>query len=370
MVLVRKGKIGEMEAITNVANASFVPVRYQGFDFRNRMPKIYAANKDYSDIHFIVEDGSKIKAVAGNLLKTLVLNDKEYCYSIVGTVSTLPEESNKGYMALMMKEIDKENIEKGIVFSMLTGKRQRYIHHGYDRSGSRIIYDITSHYYKHNNVEGNVYIRNYEERDLDIVYEIYKSNQPIIVRNKEEFIIDLRISNSSIYTIVDDGKVVGYFAIEDSFNAIHEISIADLKKLPIVMKSILELLHKDRIEVICNSLNVALQEALDEITENRLIVEEIMWKIYRVIPFIEMCLELNKRIKNFDTTSEVYKVDDEIIKISVNNDSYKVEKTNEPYIKEFTKMEFVRYALGNTSSINRKSKIFPLELDFNEGDMF
>lgn len=370
MVIVRKGKIGEMEVITNVANTSFVPVRYEGFDFRNRMPKIYAANKDYSDMHFLVEDNNEIKAVAGNLIKTLKLNGKEYSYSIIGTVSTLPSESNKGYMALMMKEIEKENIEKDIVFSMLTGKRQRYIHYGYDRSGSRIIYDITSHYYKHNNVEGNVYIRNYEERDLDIIYEIYKNNQPIIVRNKEEFIIDLRISNSSIYTIVDDGKVVGYFAIEDSFNAIHEISLCDLNRLPVVMKSILELLHKERIEVICNSLNVTLQEALDQITENRLVVEEIMWRVYRVIPFIEMCLELNKGIKNFDTTSEVYKIDDEIVKISVNGNSYKVEKTNEPYIKEFTKMKFVRYALGNTSSINRKSKIFPLELDFNEGDMF
>ena len=370
MIEVRKARKGELEKIIDTANKSFIPVRYPGFDFKERMPKIYAKNEDLSDIHFVVEEDNKFKAVAGNLINKLTLNDKEYPYSIVGTVSTLPSESNKGYMALMMKEIDKENIEKGIVFSMLTGKRQRYIHHGYDRSGSRIIYDITSHYYKHNNVEGNVYIRNYEERDLDIIYEIYKNNQPIIVRNKEEFIIDLRISNSTIYTLLKNNEIIGYFALGDALKVIHELSLVDNDDISGVSKAILKYLNKDSIDVLVNPLNIKLMKALELISEEKIVIEEIMFKVYKMIPFIEMCLELNKDVKNFISCSEVYKVEDQIIKISVEGHSYKVEETKEEYLKEFTSREFVDYMLSITNYYHNESKIFPLALDFNEGDMF
>ena len=35
MIEVRRGKKGELEEIIDVANKSFVPVRYEGFDFKD-----------------------------------------------------------------------------------------------------------------------------------------------------------------------------------------------------------------------------------------------------------------------------------------------------------------------------------------------
>ena len=370
MIEVRKARKGELEKIIDTANKSFIPVRYPGFDFKERMPKIYAKNEDLSDIHFVVEEDNKFKAVAGNLINKLTLNDKEYPYSIVGTVSTLPSESNKGYMALLMKEIEKENIEKEVVFSMLTGKRQRYVTYGYERSGSRIVYTLNNHYFKFHNVEEEIEVREHTKEDVPSLYEIYKNNQPIILRNEEDFIIDLRISNSTIYTLLKNNKIIGYFALGDALKVIHELSLVDNDDISRVSKAILKYLNKDSIDVLVNPLNIKLMKALELISEEKIVIEEIMFKVYKMIPFIEMCLELNKDIKNFISCSEVYKVEDQIIKISVEGHSYKVEETKEEYLKEFTNREFVDYMLSITNYYHNESKIFPLALDFNEGDMF
>lgn len=370
MVVVRRGRLGEMNKIIDVANKSFVPVRYEGFDFRERMPKIYAENKDFSDMHFIVEDNNSFKAVAGNLLKEVKLNDKKYLYSIVGTVSTLLEESNKGYMRMLMEEIEKENVEKGVVFSMLTGKRQRYNRYGYERSGSRIVYEVNKHYYKHNEVSGHLTIRKFIDSDLDTLYSIYLSNQPILLREREEFIIDLRISNSTIYTIIDDEQIVGYFAIGDALKVIHELSLNRLDLLPLIMKEILNYLEKEEIHVLVNPLNIKLNDAFELIAEGKVVEEEIMWKVYKWVPFLEMVLYLNKNSKVFVNTTEVYKVDDQIVEIIIKDNQFKVNKTSKPYLREFTSLEFIRFVIGNTAMYKNTSLIFPLALDFNEGDMF
>ena len=370
MVEVRRCHLGELDEIIDVANKSFIPVRYEGFDFRERMPKIYAANKDFSDMHFAVLEDEKMKAIAGNLISKVTLNNKEYPYSIVGTVSTLPSESNKGYMALLMKEIEKENIDKGIVFSMLTGKRQRYNRYGYERSGQRIIYQVNTHYYKHNEVNGSLVIRAYEEVDLNEIFNIYQKTQPMVLRNKDSFILDLRISNSYIYTILENDKVIGYFAIGDSLECIHELSLVDMDKLPIVMKEILKALNKEEIDVLVNPLNVQLCNSLEVICEGKRIEEEIMWKVYKWIPFIEMCLELNKNSKVFVDIKEVYRVDDLVVEIEVKDNRFLVQETNKKPIREFTSLEFIRFIIGNTTQYKNISLIFPLALDFNEGDMF
>ncbi len=370
MVIVRKAHLGELKEIIDVANKSFVPVRYKGFDFKERMPKIYAANKDYSDIHYVLLEDGKMKAVAGNLLKRICINNEEYPYSIIGTVSTLPNESNKGYMALLMKEIDCENKDKQVVFSMLTGKRQRYNHYGYERSGTRIFYEINTHYYKHNSIEGKLEIRPFINSDLDEIFEIYLSNQPIILRDKDSFILDLRISNSTIYTIIDKEEIIGYFAIGDSLKFIHELSIKDMGKISLVMKEILNTLKKEEIDVLVSPLNIQLSQALEEIAESKRVEEEIMWKVYKWIPFIEMCLELNKKNKVFVNTCEVYKVNNLVLEIIVENNTFKVRETTKDYIREFSDLEFIRFIIGNTTSYKNTSLIFPLALDFNEADLF
>ena len=56
MIIVRKGKPGEIDKIVKVANSAFEGVRFKGFDFKQIMPKVYATDTDYSDRHFVAED--------------------------------------------------------------------------------------------------------------------------------------------------------------------------------------------------------------------------------------------------------------------------------------------------------------------------
>ena len=128
MIIVRKGKPGEIDKIVKVANSAFEGVRFKGFDFKQIMPKVYATDTDYSDRHFVAEDvvSKEIIAVAGNLINELEIDGKSYKYSILGTVSTIPAEQKKGYMKKIISAVDQECKDENVVFSMLVGDRKRY----------------------------------------------------------------------------------------------------------------------------------------------------------------------------------------------------------------------------------------------------
>ena len=111
-------------------------------------------------------------------------------------------------------------------------------------------------------------------------------------------------------------------------------------------------------------------KTFDLFAESKNVEDEIMWKVYKWIPFIEMCMQLNsKKIANI-TATEIYKVGERVLEISVKNGNYKILETNKKYSQEFSELEFVRFIIGNNSSYHYFSNIFPLALDFNEGDMF
>ena len=111
------------------------------------------------------------------------------------------------------------------------------------------------------------------------------------------------------------------------------------------MKEILKILNKEGIEILVNPLNIKLNDALEVICEGKRVEEEIMWKVYKWIPFIEMCLELNKNSKVFVNAKEVYKVDDLLIEIEVKDKEFIVKETNKAATREFTSLEFTRFII-------------------------
>jgi predicted N-acetyltransferase YhbS len=193
MIIVRKGKSGELDKIVKVANAAFEGIRFKGFDFKQVVPKVYDTDKDTSDMHFVAEDAmtKEIIAVAGHLINNLEIDNKTYKYSILGSLSTIPSEQNKGYMKKVINAVDQECKDENLVFSMLVGDRKRYNYFNYEICGFRYEYVFSSKRYQ-DYYSADVRVSAYQPEDLDDVYKAYLDTQVLHLRDKENFQISFK----------------------------------------------------------------------------------------------------------------------------------------------------------------------------------
>lgn len=375
----RKCKRGEINKIVEVADKSFATDRPKGYTFKNSMAKIYDnKNLDYSESHFVIECDKQIVSLAGNLLNDINVYGNIYKFSRVGTVCTLPEYRNTGCMKKLMGAIDQENIKNNVVFSMLTGSRNRYKHFGYDRAGVTCSYIFTKHQQIYLNGLFDINIKPYKSTDLDEVYKIYLLNQKFIIREKCNFEIHLNNPKYKLYTIFSNNKIVGYFSAR--LGEIVEIALSSTDYLESVIKNILS---KDIVEyntdshnekflkVFVNLLNKQQCKVLDNIAEYKTASENVSIKVYNLAKFIEMLYLIGKNRENVENLSENYKIAKNVYKFIVNNKKVSVLKTEENYLAEFAdQTSFVRYIVSPFDNCNIKSKIFPLIFDLNIADHF
>jgi len=366
MTTIRKTENGEIEKIIKVANKSFKAIRPRNFDFRTEVPFIYGTKKDYSDVHHVLEEDGKIVSLVGNLIRDIKIGDKTFSYSNVGTVCTLPKYRGKGYMKKLMKKVEQENIDKKVVFSILTGNRKRYNHFGYESSGFKFEYSFAPNITGYIKSDKVVFLENIENNDYEILYNLYKKYSPFCLREKEEFYTHFLDPRHYKQKIIFDGEVVGYFVMKQ--NTIIELIITDSK---LITPLIIKLFEKPYpyITFRLNPLRKKLVEFFEKISCNKQMIESNIYKIYDTKAFIELMLELNKKIVKFPDCTSCIKVDDEVIKITIKDGEYTIKESTSIPTEEFTKTSFARFCMSITT-YDHTPKIFPLLFDIDDLDMF
>lgn len=360
---IRKARINESNKIIEVANKVF------GIDFRKFMPKVYTKD-DFYKYHFVSLINDEIVGLSGNLINKIKVNNKEYKYSFIGTVSTLEDYRYKGVMKNIMQEIDKENIENDIVFSMLTGLRKRYSYYGYEKATQRFNYEISEYEIHLLNIKEGVTIKEYDESLLDEYYKIYLDNQILNLRSKEDFFLSILKEGVSLFSIYYKDELKGYFAYSISENNIIEIYSYDVSLYESVIKLLIDKFNLKGLSISINPLDKENILELDKISEERIITDYTHIKIYKTLEFIELLVNINLKIRKINDLNEIYKIDDEIIEINIKDNFVEVKRVNKEYKREFTKQEFIRFALGFNNLYFNESNLFPLLFDINEADLF
>lgn len=360
--MIRVAMKNEIDKIVETANKAFVPVRYTDFNFKNRVAKIYASKYDYSDIHFVAVEDNQIVSVAGNLVNQI----EDVKYSFIGTVSTLPEYQNKGYMTRVINTIDQWNKDNEIVFSMLTGERKRYQNFGFEKTSYRYCFDFIK---KHSCIYQNnqISLLKTELEEALNLYDIYLKTQKVIVRNKDNF-YEYICSYHTPYTIRYNNEIVGYLTVKHKDLFVTEIALLDLTLLPYALTKLFELYSIDVIKLLVNPLNKELVSNLSNICESCSMIEDLHFKVYNNIKFINFIYNFNSKNKKFLNCKEVYKIEDKIFSFEILDNHLIIEEVKGSYIKSFSQMEFIRFIMGITSY--NDSNIFPLVFDMNELDLF
>ncbi len=366
MSTIRKAQKGEIEKIIDVANKSFRPIRNRHFDFKNAVPFIYSSKEDFSEIHYVLEENNKIVSLVGNLIREITIGKKKYKFSNIGTVCTLPKHRGKGNMKELMKRVEQENKDTGVVFSFLTGNRKRYNHFGYEASGFKFEYSFAPNVVPHLKNDKDILLQKVNKEDFEILFDLYKKHSPFCLRQKEDFDLYFLDNRITLEKIVFEDKIIGYFAMKQ--NTILELILTDVKFINALIIKLFERPYS-YVTFRINPLRKKQVLHFEKIANNKQMVESNIYKIYDTKAFIEMMLELNKNIVKFPDCSTCIKVDNEVFKISITDGKSSVKKSKATPVEEFTKTSFVRYCMS-IITYDHTPRIFPLLFDIDDIDMF
>ena len=105
-------------------------------DFRF-LPKLYVGNPARAGEHILVteprENGERIRAMVGSFKIPMSVAGQELLIRGIGTVSVHPYDRGKGYMKLVMHKAIEDAKAEGADFMILSGRKQRYQHYGFDQ---------------------------------------------------------------------------------------------------------------------------------------------------------------------------------------------------------------------------------------------
>lgn len=368
---IRKANAGEMPKILECINQSFSFDKGEAFDISASQPKVYQSTNDFSHLHTIYEEDEKVCCVVGNLKNNIQVDNKIYPFSVIGSVSTLPEFRNKGFMTNTLNAVIQENKKSKMVFSVLTGLRRRYNNFGFEKCGFRYYFSFDNNFCKSQKTDYDIKIVNFEDKYLDSIFNIYCESNKYILRNKEDFNLLLQTSYSKVFVLVIDSNVIGYFTYSAKKQRINEIKLNDLKYLAPAVAKIIQVLDLAKVVFVINPLDKDYVLAFDKICEEKLATEQLHFLVFDMIRFLEMLLNMNMKVKNIKPQKRIVCIDDQNICIDITNSCPKVYITCEKALGKdiYTHKQFLRKCLGLISMYDCDD-LFPLFLDISYCDLF
>lgn len=358
-----------MPDIIKVINTAFKPERDYDFDIKEVQPKVYKTNNSKSCKHTIIKENNKIICVGGNLSSQVVIDNKSYSFSIIGSIATLPDYQKQGYFKQLVNSMLQDNIKNKVVFSMLTGLRHRYNFFGFEKCGFRYYFDIDKNFCKYHKPTDDLQILDYEKSMLNDIYKIFQNKQNYILRKKTNFDLTLQTSYSNIYIFKLKENIIGYATFTPIKNRVNELCINDLSFLPDCIGLLFKKFAKQKITIVVSPFDKELVLELDKYAEDKISTEQLHFKVYDMIKFLDMVLRLNKKVKHLPQLKKVINIDNKNILIDTTKDDIKVSYTSLKATSKFTQQQFLRYAFG-LISVYDGDELFPLLLDFNYADLF
>ena len=216
MIKIKKATKEEQELIIKIANDTFKPIRPIGFDFRSCQPKVYSnPNYDFSLNHYLAktEEDTPV-ATFGNLIYKTSIDDNDYSFSFLGSVSVLPEYQSQGIMKEMMNQLEIDNLDHHVVFSLLTGKRKRYQNYGYEKGPFSYAFNFVDYTIHHFRDTKEVTLEEIDARNQHEAYKLYKNQDTFKLRDPSNFYLSLKTGEATGYNLYNQQhSFIGYCSL-------------------------------------------------------------------------------------------------------------------------------------------------------------
>ncbi len=246
-IKVSKGDTSDNEDYVDFINYVF---GFNGYDssFYKLLPKLFGRGNDPAKDTYFVKDGTgRILACVGAFLLEMSVCDKKIKACGIGNVAVHPRHRGKGYMKAAMHSACDGAIKQGCSMLVLSGKRTRYDHFGFEKCGTEACYTVTEKTLKDRDPDARptLLMKRLEREDaigLDNIYSLHNSSaRPFRYERPREKLYDILTSWQSVpYVFYDKEAFAGWAVVKR--NDVNEAVFSDVKYL----KDMIYLLAKDK----------------------------------------------------------------------------------------------------------------------------
>ena len=336
-----KARPGDYDEVIDLGNYVFSHA-HRPHDFPAMLPKIYRREYFMDGIHYLAREDGKIKAMVGAYpmewefsgQTPLTLPGRG-----IGMVSVHPYSRSRGYMKELMKAALDDMRRDGIVFSCLSGRRQRYEHFGFSPAGSAYTFTCSADNIRHTlGAQGNVrLIRGQrphsgqqssgalplslkpvgpgDEALLDQIHALHESG-PARFKRRRDRLYDILSSWKNRILAVNAGEhFEGYliYGMKGTEYEITEINLLDLSILPEVLDLFLcnekTAGIQDSVKVTVSAFESKKIAALSRFAESYIQNPAYQFAVFDYLRFVEPFLKLRARERNLAEGSFVFRIE-------------------------------------------------------------
>ncbi len=219
-----------MEALIDHINMIFSMLRVP-HNFEEMLPKAYGKGLRIDDMHVIAEDEEgRLCGCLGMYVFPLRVCDTTLRVGYLGSMAVHPRARGQGTMGtLMRKQIDR-GYELGLDLMVLGGQRQRYQRSGFETGGASYVYSISRANVRHALADtdaSGVMFRMMEQGDVPELIRLYDSQIVAGARREDNFIATLKSYRRQAWSILYEGRLVGYISATADGQTIGEIVLND-----------------------------------------------------------------------------------------------------------------------------------------------
>ena len=277
-------------------------------DFPASLPKLYKREHFMDSVHYIIREDGRIKASLGAYPLEWDFQSGSKLHGCgVGMVSVHPYQRSKGYMSCLVEKAMNDMKQDGIVFSCLSGHRQRYEYFGYSPTGSQYKFTLYERNVQH--VPGNKWNTDLEikpvspedKKVLDGIYSFHEAKISRINRQREKLFDILSSYKAKIYAVINKNKLEGYFNVRTLRTGeiiIGEINLRDYSRLPEVFGLYMNHNKQEPLTVNANPHERDKISALFRFAENYGVSPAYHFSVFDFPQFTKPFLELAAKLKN------------------------------------------------------------------------
>jgi hypothetical protein len=281
-------------------------------------------------IHYLAREDGRIKAAAGAYPLTLNILGEKLPGRGAGMVAVHPYARSRGYMKALMGILLEDMRKDGMVFSCLSGRRQRYEYFGYAPAGTRVIFECRADNVRHTlgkDFSSGFLLRQVTAEDreiLDGIAAFHESKIARIERPREKLFPILVSWKSGIYALMEGGALAGYLVKKGGDNEISEINLKDHSRMAEAVGLFLNRPEAagDRVDVAVQPHETAKLEALSRFAENCRVTSACSFNVLDWPRFLAPLLNLKAWTTALSAGSRVFKIGDgESLRVAVTGGS-------------------------------------------------
>ena len=337
------------EKITRFINECYKRVNY----FEKYMAKIYNNNNSDKN-HIVIRKDNEIVACALIIGNKLYIGDNTLDILEVGSLCVREEYRNKGYLKILLGYI--KNIEKEYDLSVLSGDIKRYSSFNYYPNILNL-YKIKSK--THNNITFKSINDDYIIDSLNLYNKGIHANRAIY--NFKDILVQWKCES---YYIFKDNNYIGYLIYNTKNDYINEIKCSNLIDV-VESFGIFKNRNYTNLSVLNNDYDTL--NILNNLEVSKMYNRQL-YSINNIKKVISVCLNNKLKYEALVKGSIAIKVDNEIIKITVDNKV--IVDSDTKYDIELSYDQFMNLLLNKKMTRNNIfSSWFYLDLDIYNNDL-